>query len=143
MHKASNMQFKDALDSFNGKYNSQLFDLAARHTEGVTSTQIVEDVIGAQKNNASVRSAKRFRRPELSMFKALQGHVLDKRHGYEVANMDIPLQASNVVLTKENFVPCPTSATVKFTELATYTQQASFFRPRRKTMVVSLLIFSC
>ena len=57
--------------------------------------------------------------------------------------MDIPLQASNVVLTKENFVPCPTSATVKLTELATYTQQASFVSPKAKDNGLSLLIFSC
>ena len=132
MHKVSNKQFQGGLASMNGQYGPKLFEVASDHCRGLTSSQICEDVIGHQKNGSSTCAPKRFRRPELSMYKALNGEVINARHSYRTPSMELPLSTSGAVLPKEAFAVRSDLCTMKdeLKTMAGFSSQAPFFSPQ-------------
>ena len=127
--KVSNKQFLMAMKETGGKYIKDVGDLAIRHSTGVLATQMVEDIIGYQKNDTSGRPLVRFRRPEASMHKALCAKVIDERHGFQTASMQIPLKTKSTSLPQEAYLPSTRRSSLSFNGVASFKQNAPWFSP--------------
>ena len=60
-------------------------------TSGLLQTQLIEDMIGSQKNNKSTQAVNKYKRPMLSMANALQAEIMDNRHNFSSISADMPL----------------------------------------------------
>ena len=103
--KISVLQMVVALESSGGRYIPDIGQVAEEHGTGILATQVVEDVIGHQKNDPAGKALQRCRRPSTSMHRALQDRILDVRHHFQTASMDVPLQAGARTLAPDAHHP--------------------------------------
>ena len=92
--KTSNKQMGHAADevSTNSEALADMVDVIAEHRKCALPTQVVEDIIGAGKNNTKARYGPKFRAPEAAPAAALRAQVLNDRHDFKTVDLTGHLQ---------------------------------------------------
>ena len=72
------------------------------------------------------------------MHKALKAHVLDERHKFKTATMELPMHSRCDILLVDSYVAKPKNSSMSFNGIASYKQQSPFSAPRLRTMLHQL-----
>lgn len=100
------------------------------HSCGLMQTQIIEDIIGHQKNNKNTQAKLRCRRPVASMCAALAGDVISERHKFRTVSGDYALESKADRLKGSHFRPEAKDASLKFSEIVSTTADAPYWSPK-------------
>ena len=66
-------------------------EVVTRRLSGLAQTQLIEDLIGSQKNNTGSMTINRFKIPLTAMTASLSANVIDNRHRFHTVEADTPL----------------------------------------------------
>mmetsp|Transcript_143783 Transcript_143783/g.460268 ORF Transcript_143783/g.460268 Transcript_143783/m.460268 type:complete len:384 (+) Transcript_143783:2849-4000(+) len=121
-------QWVAALGASAWEMNERLAGLARQMFTGV-GTQIVEDLIGVQKNARQARGATRFRHPQHGMGVCLASSVVDKRHHYTLVPYTVPVTRKTLRLKQSMFYPVESECSLDLTGVATTSSTASYYSP--------------
>lgn len=125
--KTSVMQVKECLQRTGFQWSRRLTELAESHVAGLVQTQIVEDVIGHQKNDKSTKARSRYHRPQASMCSALAAEVITERHKFRGVNADFAVKSKSDKLEAHHFHPTRARQSLDFHEIATTTAAPPFY----------------
>ena len=98
-------------------------------TSGLLQTQLIEDVIGSQKNDSSTQAVNKYKRPMAAMASALQSEIIDNRHQFNAIEVDLPL-AKKRRLQDVDFKADIEKQTLEFEQISNYEQKTSFWSPK-------------
>ena len=90
----TNQQWIAALTEFNFQYTAEFGDHVSRRGSGIAASQLIEDIIGIQKNNRVLVGNKLFRRPQVSMAHAIKSNVVSIKHKFETISSEDPIRGS-------------------------------------------------
>ena len=106
----TNQQWIAALTEFDFQYTAEFGDHVGRRGSGIAASQLIEDIIGIQKNNRVLVGNKLFRRPQVSMAKAIKSSVVSTRHKYETIASEDPIRGSKCHRVSKNALRQKTNA---------------------------------
>ena len=129
MRKTSNIQHVEIAKMKNWKASKDQADCAQRHGTGLMQSQIVEDIIGHQKNDKTTKAFNCFKRPISAMTTALKADIITNRHHFKTVATDIPI-AKKRRLTEDHFHPNKLHQSLPFENIANYEQKASYYNPK-------------
>lgn len=122
-------QVVNAFVSCDWQLTCDIKDMLRRRTLGLLSSQVVEDVNNAEKNDPKRTSATHFRRPQTSMSAAIAGQVLEQRHRFVPVRLDAAVPRKSISLSKAVFDDSG-HPSMKFSNIATVHAKADFFSPQ-------------
>lgn len=96
--KVSIQQYIQACHSLQFAAEEPLRNLVRQRARLLIQTQIVEDIIGTQKNTDFTSAQKKFKKPEASMAAALRQEVLNKRHHHLPVSCDLNFESKTTRL---------------------------------------------
>ena len=82
MNLVVNQQYAIALQECNWVATPEFKAVVSQHFSGITTTQLIEDMIGVQKNSREFKQSNRFRKVQTIMAKFLTSNLIDTRHHY-------------------------------------------------------------
>ena len=103
-------------------------DTTRVQSSGLLQTQLIEDLIGNQKNDTQTQACNTYKRHMTAMASAIQADVIENRHNFTTVQADMPL-ANKRRLGDDDFKPDANLESLKFEEIANFEQKASFFPP--------------
>jgi hypothetical protein len=92
-------------------------------------TQIIEDIIGHQKNNKQCQAFLRYKRPASSMCAALAANVISERHQFQTVVADFAVQSKSDRLRRDHFQASRDGQSLPFHDVATCKQDAPYYSP--------------
>jgi hypothetical protein len=104
--------------------------VAMDHSTGLMQTQIVEDIIGHEKNNKQSQPLLRYRRPVASYMAGLSGKVIQERHQFTPISPDVALLSKGDKLGDAHFYPSRDAQSLPFHDIASFQAQAQFYSPQ-------------
>ena len=111
----------DSMDDFE--------ELIAEMAQGCPQTQIVEDIIGSQKNSKTTRNYSKVKRPEISMSMVLEQRIIDNRHRYQPIDMSLPTVGSSPKIPSSAFNQSRSSWSFDWKDIASTKQSPDFYSP--------------
>ena len=84
-------------------------ELVSEMAQGLPQTQIVEDIIGSQKNSKTVRNYTKVERPEVFMSLVVDQNILEQRHRYTAIDMNVPMVGSTPKIQHSAFNHSPST----------------------------------
>jgi hypothetical protein len=128
-HKTSVVQMDECLKRTGGLATHRVRAVVADHTTGLLQTQVIEDIIGHQKNNKQTQALQRYRRPVASMTAALGAHVLDERHKFETCSADYALKSKATRLKASHFLANREQQSLEFHRIASHASSTTWWSP--------------
>ena len=104
-------------------------EIISEMAQGCPQTQIVEDIIGSQKNSKTVRNYTKVKRPEVSMGMVLEQKILERKHKYTPIDMSIPMVGSAPKIPSAAFNQSKASWTHDWKPIASTKQSPDFYSP--------------
>ena len=95
----------------------------------LSQSQIIEDIIGVQKNDTGGKAHNRFKRPQSAMVSAIRANVVADRHQFKNISADIPI-IKKQKLDATHFVPDKLTQSLPFEHMSNYEQKADFYSPK-------------
>ena len=77
------------------------------------------------------------------MHKALKAHVLDERHKFKTATMELPMQNRCQILPMDSYVAKPKNSSMNFNGIASYKQQSPCFSPKAENNATPVADLYC
>lgn len=127
---ASTKQFVEMFQLTNWTMTRDITHVMHSHTGGLLQTQIIEDIIGQQKNDKRGKARQGLRRPVASWCAALAANVLMERHAFKTVSSDTAMFSKAHKLAPEMFKPSKLNQSLPFDEVASVSQQAPYWSPK-------------
>lgn len=106
----------------------------ASTARGPVPSQVIEDVIGVQKNSRGLRSQRSFRRPQYSMCVAIKQKVVSQRHRCIEPRLTVPLASKTQVLPKTAFRARRDNTSLNFEKWVATSPSAPNYSPSSTNM---------
>ena len=117
-------------------------DTVTVQTSGLLQTQLIEDVIGSQKNSPSTQAVNKYKRPLAAMAATLQCEVIDNRHQFDTIQADLPL-AKKRRLQDSDFKADISRQSLSYENISNYEAKTSFWSPKAENNNVSRDCIKC
>jgi hypothetical protein len=128
--KVSTKQMVECFQRSGWSFTPAIASLLQEHTSGLVQTQIVEDVIGHQKNKPDGTSVIRYKRPIASMCSALAAEVIQTRHKFETVHADFGLASKADKPDPTHFEYKVSQQSLPFGEIATTASMPKYYSPK-------------
>lgn len=125
----ANTLMRSALEESGWAPTAEFKDSIKKKCSGLVSTQIVEDFVGAAKNDPTTKTARKFRKPETAMANIISKQVVQARHKYKGPEADFHSNPLSTKLSPDCFKPSMSGGSLPFQEVCGTSGATSWYSP--------------
>lgn len=141
LRQIPNQQYVRAVKEVGFDYppHRDLLHLVTQRSTGAFTANIDEEIVGLVKNHGEVKSASRFRRPEVSMGRVLASGMLEKRFAYDFVQGDRANENRGDRLPGSAFRAEKGDWSLPFNEVQGASAQANWYSPSASNFSANLV----